>query len=185
MRFLCALVYLSPLLWSAQSHPAAAAKKRQASSQTISQFVGRLKSEGKPVGFTGPLARLMDFPAETESRALEIHAPDSADGRSRLAEVVLAKSAASGGLEPIGLYWSVTYEKNQKSEGYHYHTSVEGTIAKAVLLEGRLDENGKAIRGSGPVTKLDSESKEVPEKFRELVLDFWLKGKYRAKRKSK
>lgn len=88
-------------------------------------------------------------------------------------------------LDVIGLTNHATTQEVAGFVQRGYRSAVDGTLEKAARLDGRLDRDGKPIRGSGSVTHLDVGSAEVRDQFRDRVLDFWLKGKYRKKARRK
>lgn len=190
MRPFTVLAYVSPLLWLSQCLPVMAApipkeNPKKTSVLTAEQFARKLASEGQRTQFLPVIAKLVDLDPDVENRILSLEASRTTDGWGRLARVILQPTGPEGAMEPASLFWSLELEADGRKESYNYRSAVDGTLEKAARLDGRLDRDGKPIRGSGSVTHLDVGSAEVREMFRDRVLGFWLKGKYRAKARRK
>lgn len=185
MRFARAIAYISPALLLLQCQPAFAAKKKATGPLTLSQFVERISREGDPALMPPTLAKLMGFPLDAEHRALSVDDDATTDGRGGTAQLVLARSEGNSEARPIGIYWSRCQKDSSQEDCKSYHSTLEGTLVKAVRILMQVGEGGKIVKGSAQVTKLDTEAKEVTKEFTTQVLDFWLKGKYRAPRRKK
>lgn len=56
----------------------------------------------------------------------------------------------------------------------YFKTDVNGKLVKAILSEGKLESDGRGVKGSGIKTELDIDSAEVKETF-DKEIQFWLK----------
>lgn len=181
-RFALGLGYLSSVLLVSPCLGAEpAGTKRKAREITLPELVERLKAKGEDTPFPAVLVKLMKFPADSTKKTFEAPASEATDSVSRLAQVVFSKSGDSGDPIATGLYWSTTLRVDRRSEGYDYHTALDGSLVKAVRLDGEIGENGRAIRGATKATALDVQADEVRDRFQREVLDFWLRGKGRKK----
>lgn len=186
MRLFTAFAYVSPLLWASQcplmlAAPLSKTTPKNTSALTAEQFAERLAREGQRTQFLPVIAKLVDLDPDLDNRIVSVEPPQATDGWHRLARVMLRPTGPEGKLEPASLFWSLERKVEGRKETYYYRSTLSGTLEKASRLDGRLDQDGKPIRGSGSVTHLDVTSAEVRDQFRDRVLDFWLKGKYRAK----
>lgn len=181
-RLATVLVYLSSsALISPCQSAQAAPKRRKAREITLAEFVEKLKREGELTQFPAVLKKIMDFPSASTKKTLAAEVHETTDGASRLANIVFDLPDSGDEPVPIGLYWSSRLEVARTSESYDYRTTLDGVLKKATRIDGRLDENGKAVRGGGKLTQLDVKSQVVQERFKREVLDFWLRGKGRKK----
>ena len=81
---------------------------------------------------------------------------------------------------PKNLVFQAERRTPGRKEGYWFRASVEGVLQKATLLDAKLDESGKGIKGSGVPTSQDIEAPETKKRFQH-ELDLWLKKSYLKK----
>ena len=170
--YLSLLLLIPPGLHAATSQ---AGRWKDVSETTLSQFVERLKREGRPTQVLPYLIKVGNFPADSTKKTFSVYEPDTTDGVVRIVDIVFSSSV------PIALSWDTRRVANGRSDNYIYRTGLDGALERAVRGEGKTDESGRDIRGAGKATVLDVHSKEVRERFRREVLDFWLKGIGRKK----
>lgn len=138
--------------------------------------------------YVGPLAQDLDLPDPSSTRNIDA-APKWAIEESRQEEevtdnwlhscsVLLEKS--SEGIEiPTKLLFQARLQSGRDSTTYHLKTDLEGRLEKAEVNHGKLDEEGKPIRGSAvnATAFLDIDSPEAKSRLKH-ELDLWLLGKY-------
>lgn len=183
MRLVAALAYVSPILVLPQCLIVQAVAAPKKSELTLEQFTHKVVAEGTSHDLNPTIAKLVDLPAESSNKLLAVLPEETSDGWLRAATVIFRE--AQGKEEPGRLYWLHEKKSTEGKQSYYYLTSLDGSLERAVLLEGRNGPDGKPIKGSGKVTRLDVSSKDVRTRFEDRVLGFWLKGKYRAKARSK
>lgn len=102
--------------------------------------------------------------------------------------LILNKTTNGKDQTPICLIlsWSKEYPKLLKSKHYGFRFSLDGTFERGTSTIGDRDSNGKPIRSSGIIAKLDLKDPEIQEKA-QAELDFWLKraAELIAKKKSR
>lgn len=188
MRPLLLIAYVSPLLLVSQCLSAAAAtakaKPRKDAALTLEQFRAKLMAEGKNMQLPQIIAKVVELPLHDETRSLVVDEKGTSDARYRKADLLLLREP-DGTLKPATLHWSMELREDGRETDYDYRTALDGSLEKAIRLDVRLDENGKPVKGSGSLTRLDVASKEVRDEFQDRILGFWLKGRYRAKPRAK
>ena len=75
---------------------------------------------------------------------------------------------------------STQYDSSGDRNSYHYLLSLNGELEHALLITGKLHEDGKPVRGSGVPQEKETKSAEIRRRVKH-ELDFWLKGMYRKK----
>ena len=70
-----------------------------------------------------------------------------------------------------------------ESKDFYFKSDLTGNLTKAFVGTGKIDSEGKDIRGTGRLDDLDLYSDDVKTRFQH-ELDFWLKGAYRKKKPS-
>lgn len=138
----------------------------------LAHVVRAVQREGDDFTFSKNLGVHLDLPGDRPSRMTEVRPSESSDGRGHAFSVILDTSSAKA--SPIG----VVLLSRKTSEGsglsHYFRLALAGTLAKAFLLENKLDESGKPVRGSGVATPLDVDAPEV-RALLQSELDFWLK----------
>lgn len=165
--------------------PAPAKGRRKAVPITLEQLVQELQAQGEVTQLPAVLAKLTGFPEGSLEKGVEVLASETTDSLGRRVGVVFSNAGSADATSPAGLFWSTALRVDRRSEAYDYNTALDGTLKKAVRVDGQRDENGRPVRGAGKATELDLQSPEVRDRFRSDVLDFWLKGKGRKKAGSK
>jgi hypothetical protein len=103
-------------------------------------------------------------------KAGEVQDPD---GSQRACSIVY-ESDEQGHSKPICLVVGRGKKEGDTRRMHWWRVRLDGSLEKAVLSEGKLDANGKAVPGSGVYTELDVTSPEIIAAMKK-ELSFWLK----------
>ena len=76
--------------------------------------------------------------------------------------------------KPVCAYLAKTKSNDHDRETLYYRVNLNGKLEKAVHVRGKLDDNGKIIRGSGTKVDEDINSPEVKKAF-DAEMTYWLK----------
>lgn len=147
-----------------------------AKTSSIEALVERLLRGGFPDKLPGLLAQLVELPSEPSYRGVLVTAEQSTDAMPHKAMVIVDESSQ----KPTFLVFQVDRRTQGHKEGYWFRASVEGALQKATLLDAKMDENGKGIKGTGVTTPQDIESPETQKRFQH-ELDLWLKKSHLKK----
>lgn len=177
------LAYLS-LLAVLTPCEALAGPRQKKTPLRLTEFVEKLLAHGEETRLPPVLAKLMEFPADAETKkGLGAEPSDTNDGIDRSADVVM--KLIEGKTEPVGLYWTTNRKSSGVSESYDFHSTLDGDLKKVVRVTNQIDEDGKVVRGSGKAVNLDVHDRDVRGRFQRDVLDFWLRSKGRKKADAK
>ncbi|MCR4294259.1 MAG: hypothetical protein NUW21_01900 [Elusimicrobia bacterium] len=75
---------------------------------------------------------------------------------------------------PLCAYVVKTKRFGLEKHVQYFRLGLNGNLEKIVVMKGKYDESGKAVKGSGIVTNLDIASSEARKSF-EAEMKFWLK----------
>ena len=89
-------------------------------------------------------------------------------------ESIEGSAAATAARRPLCAYFMKGKDTGPDHESRYFKINLNGTLEKAVLSKGKIDKDGKAIRGTGVKSDQDISSPEVKKTF-EAEMKFWLK----------
>jgi hypothetical protein len=150
----------------------AAGKPSKTRLEPLTQWIIAVGYADPPVG--EGTAQSLDLPYPPNSKSAEYERKNTEDGAARLAGVILDKSNA-----PSKLIFKAVTKSREMITAQTIITNLSGDAEIALVVPGRLDENGKVIPGSANDTtrRLDLTSASTKEMV-ENELAFWLEGKH-------
>ena len=164
----------------AEASPSAVKAGKNVEGFTFSEFVLSMLQVGLNDNVGSGRAKLIGVPPNAPEKLSEL---DGTDNLERISELILDPSVNEP--KPICLLLVAAERDRIKGEkrSYYFRLSPDGVLEKSFLAIAKLDENGKAIRGSGVAQAKDIDSVEIKERLKH-EFDFWLKGKYRRKQET-
>jgi hypothetical protein len=85
--------------------------------------------------------------------------------------------------KPFCVYFNKQVVSGKKSESYWYRLNLQGTLEKVAVIEGKYDENGKPVQGSGITVEKDIDSPEVLKAFK-AEFSYWTKDWLKKQQKA-
>lgn len=161
----------------------ASAKKSEGPVQrelSLDAFVRQILSHGSGGRVGAHVAELIGVPKDAPTQNAVIPEEQTTDGMEHLFKVMVGRSPETREVKPIGVVLRAGREWAENSEACWMRVSLDGTLEKVVLIHGKNDEQGKAIKGSAVVAHKDVASPEIKSRFRH-EMDFWLKKAYLKK----
>jgi hypothetical protein len=181
MRFSATFVIIAVLSSLVNGEGATSTKSKSSSkSQKPSEWQvleSRLRNDGDlNVAIEGAISDALKIADPTPTAGDDTE--KLSDGLKHGASLLLDKVEKETPGKSLGFILMTRRETNRESESYLFKTSLDGTLEHAAIVQGKLDEHGQAIKGSGASSTkpLEIDSLEVKKRFAKEV-DFWLKGK--------
>lgn len=145
----------------------------------IAQLIAAVFKAGTDEKVGHNLAPVIGLPNSMPTKDVEIViSPRDSDLEKRGCFVVYEniESATSEAVEkrPVCAYIVKTKRAGRDTATRYFRIDLNGKLEKVVLSQGKFDENGKVVRGSGVKFDQDIESTEVKKAF-EAEMKFWLK----------
>lgn len=148
----------------------------------LEDFVQQVLRGGAQGTLPRPIGALIDLPSDAPYLGVIVHDEQTRDGRGSTFRVMMSSSSGAG--SPTGLVLETTWRHASRDEGYWFRASLAGDLEKAVMIDGRRDKDGKAIKGSGKVVPKDVQSADIRARFKQ-EMDLWLKrGRLKKKWRS-
>jgi len=143
---------------------------------TLEILERRSLSDGLPNRVPGPIAGLLDVPPNIPVHQFKVSKDQSSDGMSHMLKVMVELSTTTPPVpvRPLGLVLFANRVQDGALKGYWYRASLDGTLERAVLIEGKTNQEGVALKGSGGATEQDIKAPAVKAAFQH-ELDLWLK----------
>ncbi len=150
--------------------------------QTLADFAHNAMSVGQPNRVPGPIATLIDVEPNTPVQQIKVEREQTTDGMGHLIKVMVEVTSTDPvrTIRPIGVVFATFRTRGLRTEGHDFRAALDGSLERAIVIAGANDEAGKAIKGSGVITKLDVADPKVQKRFQH-ELDFWLKRAYLRK----
>lgn len=144
---------------------------------TLKSFVDAALVNGFPAKLPGPVAEYIGIEKEAPYYGLAISTDQATDGMFHSFQVI-ADSLEEP--KPVILLFGSTYKWPGNKESYSYRVSLSGRLERVVVLHGKMDDQGRSVKGSGTTTEKDINSPEIKERFQH-ELNLWLKKTYLKK----
>ena len=183
MRITVFLAFVVALLHALPAQ-AASTRHKHEKDHSLDQLLKKLLKDGEAGAISPGRAKLVGLEPGTTSQALSVGHDEATDEIDHTAELVLDPAAPVPA--PYRFLFRGGREEPEKKENWaqYFRADLKGHLEFSVRSHGRLDEQGKPIRGSGVAEPVDIASPEVRKAFQH-ELDFWLKGKFRKKKEAK
>lgn len=172
-----------PLAWLGlglvSAHAGAAAEPPAPPLEALAR---RMMSDGLPNRVPSPAAEALGLEPDAPVHHAEIGEKQATDGFYHSLSVLVELSTATPRrpIRPIGVVFMTHRVSGRQGDDHLYRARLDGTLERAILIDGEVDEAGRNVKGSGKITQEDIESPEVKRRFRH-ELDFWLKRRYLRK----
>lgn len=139
---------------------------------SLESFIQQVLRGGAQGTLPRPIGALIDLSSDAPYFGVIVHDEQTRDGRGSTFRVMM--STASESSNPTGLVLETTWRYASRDEGYWFRASLAGALEKAVMIDGKRDKDGKAIKGSGKAVPKDIQSADIKSRFKQ-EMDFWLK----------
>ncbi len=147
---------------------------------TLDTFIEKVLADGSESRIPSPLAELIGVTKDIPALDEEILENQATDAMYHLFHLMAERASDTGEARPFGLALHSVREWPEKSEGYWFRASLKGKLEKAIIISGKRDEQGQAIKGTGTTAEKDVNSSEIKKRFQH-ELDLWLKKSYLKK----
>lgn len=157
----------------------------------FAKLVDFMMAQGQDARFGENIAPVIGLPGARPTKGDNIRSRKVYKERGGLnCSVVYEESPEAteyGGKRPICIVLEVSKRSTQDTEGKFYRLSLNGQLEQVIHAHGKIDENGKAVRGSAVNTTADINSPEVKKAFAAEMADVrqWLKQQQKQKVASK
>ncbi len=128
----------------------------------------------------GSIAEAIGIANDVPYLGLGLWPDQTTDGMSHGARVLLEKSSDSETGKPLVLVFHTGQKSPGNAEQYWFRAALNGELRKASFYHGKLDGQGKSIKGSGSFTDKDVNSSEIKDRFKH-EMDLWLQNIYLKK----
>ncbi len=147
---------------------------------TLESFVDNVVADGGEGSIPQPIAELIGVTAEIRTLDYRISKDQTTDAMTHGFMVMVERDPSSGEAKPVGLVLLSDQVASGSNEGHWFRASLAGKLEKVVAIQGKRDEQGHSIKGSGTSAEKDIKSSEIKKRFQH-ELDLWLKKSYLKK----
>ena len=144
------------------------------------EVVFRYGAEG---GFKKNLAHVVGLPGEMPTKDQENTTRTPNGKETRGCFIVYEDKPEAEGHRPVCAYILKRIVSGRDSKSQYFRVTLDGRLEKAVLSQGKNDESGKPIAGSGVKFDQDIESAEVRKAFN-AEINYWLKDWLKKEQKA-
>lgn len=137
-------------------------------------------AKGRDGELPSPIAASVNIPGNAPYRGARVAAEQATDSMSHNFKVLVERASDSDAVKPVGLELDTAKRWPGNSEGNIFHASLDGKLEDASCIRGKIDEQGKGVKGSGEFVAKDIHLPDVKKRFQH-ELDFWLKKAYLKK----
>ncbi len=150
------------------------ATKAAAQTITLDSLIQKVVADGYYGELPDRIARSVNIPDNAPYRGVGVTSDQATDGMGRYFKVLLEKVSGSDEVKPLGLELDTAHRWPGNAEHYVFHASLDGKLENASFIGGKIDEQGKVVKGSGQCVEKDINSPEIKDRFKH-ELDLWLK----------
>lgn len=148
------------------------ARTTTSSKTEFDALVRVLMASGADDRIGGNLAPVIGLPHAMAIKVQDLLISENAKGREIRSCFVVYDEADTP--RPVALYMARLKRSGQDKRSQYFRMTLEGVLEKAILSQGKTDETGKAVRGSGVKFDQDVNAPDVQKSFN-AEKTFWLK----------
>ncbi len=142
-------------------------------------LVDKVLKTGREMPLKEPLAQIIGLPGDSSTKAQGVRLPNSGTGiETRACYIVYESAAKSPDLrksdKPVCAYYERRSRSGNDQVTQYYRVSLDGRLEKAIKIQGKVDEKGHGINGSGVTKDEDINSDEIKNSFNSESA-YWLK----------
>lgn len=154
----------------------------EASPASLEALGRQMMSDGLPNRIPSPIAEALGLEPDAPVHYAGVSQEQASDRQSHSLSVLVEVSTTTPrrAIRPVGVVFLTDRIVGRQSDSYYYRSSVDGTLDRAIFIDGQVDEAGRGVKGSGKITQEDIGTPAVKKRFQHEI-DLWLKRRYLKK----
>jgi hypothetical protein len=144
------------------------------SNNDFKQLIDVLSRIGEEGNFSEYLSPAIGLVGTVPVKGIDFTTPTSTGKIYKECSIVYAPDSTTGGKRPLCVYINKKIVTGHESESYWYRIDLQGRLEKVSLLQGKYDDSGKPIQGSGVSIQKDISSSDIQKQFK-TEFRYWTK----------